>query len=350
MRFRLTARDNKGGVNQQDLVITVTTASQTFSVDTPIDWQASSEQTVTWDIGDTLNTPIDCANVDILLIADIDNPLETSVLAQTPNDGQQNINVPNISSAGARLVLRCSNNVFYALSADTFSIIGAEPVTPSIDSQNNISLSEDSERQIDFADLNVSDADSAYPQDFTLTIQDGDNFSINQQTLTPNVNFNGVLTVSVVLNDGELNSNVFMLQVQVVAVNDAPVANNETISVQQNSAVTMIDVLSNDSDVDMDTLSIASFSYTGQGQVAISNQQLTYTPATGFTGSETIVYVISDGILTDEASLAVRVNSATVISSDSGGGSILWLSLLSFLCFSVKLYTQATSLCKGSYE
>jgi hypothetical protein len=350
MRFRLTARDNKGGVNQQDLVITVTTASQTFSVDTPIDWQASSEQTVTWDIGDTLNTPVNCANVDILLIADTDNPLETSVLAQTPNDGQQNISVPNISSAGARLVLRCSNNVFYALSAETFSIIGAEPVTPSIDSQNNISLSEDSERKIDFADLNVSDADSAYPQDFTLTIQDGDNFSINQQTLTPNVNFNGVLTVSVVVNDGELNSNVFMLQVQVVAVNDAPAANNETISVQQNSAVTTIDVLSNDSDVDMDTLSIASFSYTGQGQVLVSNQQLIYTPAIGFTGSESIIYVVSDGTLTDEASLTVRVNSATVVSSDSGGGSMLVLSLLSFLCFSVKLYTKATSLCKGSYE
>jgi hypothetical protein len=540
MRFRLTTRDNKGGVNQQDLVITVTNTSQTFSVDTPTDeWQASTEQTVTWDIGDTLSAPINCSNVDILLITDLDNPLETTVLTQTPNDGQQNIRVPDITSAAARLVLRCSNNVFYALSDEAFSIIALEPVEPTINSQNDINFSEDSQRKIDFADLNVSDPDSAYPEDFTLTIQAGDNYSINQQTLIPDANFNGALTVLVVVNDGELDSNVLTLQVQVEAVNDAPivasssqapininedsqrqidfadltvsdpdsaypedftltiqagdnysfnqqtlipdanfngaltvlvvvndgeldsnvltlqvqveavddapiaasnsqspininedserqidfadltvsdpdsaypqdftltiqagdnysfnqqtlipdanfngtlsisvvvndgdsdsnvitlqvlveavndtpVANNDTISVQQNSAVTTIDVLSNDSDVEMDALSIASFSYAGQGQVAISDQQLTYTPAAGFSGSESIIYVVSDGTSTDEASLTVRVNSVSVDagnSGDSGGGSMLLLSFLSFLCFSVKFINH--SLHRDNYE
>ena len=343
MRFRLTARDNKGGVNQRDVVLTVTTASQSFSVDTPTDWQAGTEQTVTWDIGDTASPPINCTNVDISLIADTDNPLETTVLAQTPNDGQQNISVPNITSPGARLVLRCSNNVFYVISTEAFSIIGAEPIAPSIDSQNNVSFNEDTQRQIDFADLNVSDPDSSYPEDFTLTLQGGDNYSISQQTLTPDANFNGALSVSVVVNDGGLDSNLFVLQVQVTAVNDAPVANNDTISVQQNSAVETIDVLANDSDVDMDVLSIALSSYSGQGQVAIINQQVTYKPAAGFTGSESIVYTVSDGTLSDDASLIVQVNSVTVNSGDSSGGSILLLSLLSFLCFSVKLYTHTPS-------
>lgn len=353
MRFRLTARDNKGGVNQQDVVITVTTANQTFSVDTPAEWRALSEQTVTWGIGDTLSAPINCSNVDILLITDTDNPIETTVLMQTPNDGQQNINVPNVTGESARLVLRCSDNVFYALSAEAFTVIGAEPVAPSIDSQNNISLSEDSQRQIDFADLNVSDADSAYPQDFTLTIQNGDNYTFNQQTLTPNADFNGVLNVSVVVNDGELDSNLFMLQIQVVPVNDAPVAKNDTVSVQQNSAATTIDVLNNDSDIDLDELSITSFSYSGQGQVALLNQQLSYTPATGFTGSDSIIYVVSDGTLTDEARLSVRVTSVTVTSGDSGGGGMLLLSLLAFFCFSARLYSlryNPTSLFKGCYE
>jgi hypothetical protein len=350
MRFRLTARDNKGGVNQQDLVVTVTTANQTFSVDTPSQWQASFEQSVTWDIGDTLNAPINCNHVDILLITDTDTdtPEMTPVLSQTPNDGQQNIRAPNISSLGARLVLRCSDNVFYALSAETFSIISTGLVAPFIDSQNMISLSEDSDRQINFADLNVSDTDSAYPQDFTLTIQSGDNFSINQQTITPDTNFNGTLNVSVVVNDGELNSNVFVLNVQVVAVNDPPIANNDSISVQKNSAPVTINVLSNDDDVDMDMLSIDSFNYTGRGQVVVSNQQLNFTPAMGFSGSESITYVVSDGTLTDQAVVSVQVNSVTVVSSDSGGGSIMLLSFLSFLCFSIRLVHH--SLCKGNDE
>jgi hypothetical protein len=336
MRFRLTARDNKGGVSQQDLVVTVTTASQTFSVDTPLQWQTASQQTVTWDIGDTLNAPISCSNIDILLITDTHDPLETLVLSRTPNDGRQNIRVPNITSLAARLVLRCSDNIFYALSVETFSIISGEPVAPLIDSQNIISLSEDANRQIDFADLNVSDADSAYPQDFTLTIQTGDNFSINQQSLRPNTDFNGMLSVPVIVNDGELDSNLFVLQVQVTGVNDAPVANNDSVSVQQNSGPVIIDVLSNDNDVDMDMLNIGSFRYGGQGQVVISNQQLTYTPAIGFSGSESITYVVSDSILTDQAVVTVQVNSVTPIASDSGGGGMLLLSLLSFLCFFVR--------------
>jgi hypothetical protein len=211
-----------------------------------------------------------------------------------------------------------------------------------------ISLSEDSDRQINFADLNVSDTDSAYPQDFTLTIQSGDNFSINQQTITPDTNFNGTLNVSVVVNDGELNSNVFVLNVQVVAVNDPPIANNDSISVQKNSAPVTINVLSNDDDVDMDMLSIDSFNYTGRGQVVVSNQQLTFTPAMGFSGSESITYVVSDGTLTDQAVVSVQVNSVTVVSSDSGGGSIMLLSFLSFLCFSIRLVHH--SLCKGNDE
>ena len=348
IRFRLTARDNKGGVNQQDLVITVTTANLTFNIDTPTLWQGLSEQTVTWDIGDTLRAPINCTHVDILLIADAVTPIETTILMRTPNDGQQNISVPNVISVDARLVLKCSDNVFYALSPDAFSIMGAEPVAPIITGQKTISLSEDSTTQIDFADLKISDPDSAYPQDFTLSLRNGANYSINQHTLTPNTDFNGTLSVPVVVNDGSIDSNVFSLQVQVTAVNDAPVANNDSMSVEQNSGSVAIDVLINDNDVDRDVLSIDSFSYSGQGQVAVSNQQLIYTPAADFSGIESIFYVVSDGILTDEGTLSVQVNSVTAASNDSGGGSMMLLSLLSFLSFSVKLVNH--SLCKGNYE
>jgi hypothetical protein len=348
LRFRLTVRDNKGGVNQQDLVITVTTVNQTFSIDTPAQWRGLSEQTVNWDIGDTLKAPINCANVDILLIADADNPIETTILMRTPNDGQQNISVPNVISVDARLVLKCSDNVFYALSPAAFSIMAAEPVAPIITSQKTISLSEDATTQIEFADLKVSDPDSAYPQDFTLSLRNGANYSINQHTLTPNTDFNGTLSVPVVVNDGLVDSNVFSLQIQVTAVNDAPVANNDSISVEQNSGSVAIDVLINDNDVDRDVLSIDSFSYSGQGQVAVSNQQLRYTPAANFSGIESIFYVVSDGTLTDQGTLSVQVNSVMAVSNGSGGGSMMLLSLLSFLCFSVKLVTH--SLCKGNYE
>jgi hypothetical protein len=100
--------------------------------------------------------------------------------------------------------------------------------------------------------------------------------------------------------------------------------------------------------VDTDMLNIRSFSYSGQGQVAISNQQLTYLPAMGFSGEESIVYLASDGLLVDQAIVTVKVNSVTPMASDSGGGGMLLLSLLSFLCFSVRLCKS--SILKYNYE
>ena len=348
MRFRLTARDNRGGVNQQDLVITVTTGSQTFDVDTPTQWEALSEQTVTWDIGDTLSAPINCSNVDILIITDTDAPLETAILIQTPNDGQQNISVPDISSIEARLILKCSDNIFYAVSTDTFSIVRTSQIAPSINSQNNISFNEDSQRKIEFTDINVSDPDSVYPENFTLSIQDGDNYNISQQSIIPNTDFNGMLLVSIVVNDGQLDSNLFVLQMQVTAVNDAPIANNDSIIVQQNSPAVTVNILNNDTDVDDDVLSIGAFSYTGQGQVVMSSQQLTYTPAVGFSGNDSIIYIVTDGVLTDEARLSIQVNSVTPTTEDSGGGSMWLLSLLSFLCFSIRSFNH--SRCRDNDE
>jgi hypothetical protein len=116
--------------------------------------------------------------------------------------------------------------------------------------------------------------------------------------------------------------------------------NNDSISVQQNSASVMIDVLSNDNDVDVDVLNIDSFSYSGRGQVSISNQQLTYTPEVGFSGTDTIVYAATDGTLMDEAVLSIQVNSVTPVSTESGGGSVLFLSFLSFVCLFIRMFSS----------
>ncbi len=129
---------------------------------------------------------------------------------------------------------------------------------------------------------------------------------------------------------------------------DAPIANNDSMIVQQNSAAVTVNILNNDTDVDDDVLSIGAFSYTGQGQVVISSQQLTYTPAVGFSGNDSINYIVTDGVLTDEARLSIQVNSGTPTTEDSGGGSMWLLSLLSFLCFFIRSVNH--SLCRDDNE
>ncbi|TOK31469.1 hypothetical protein CGI19_24460, partial [Vibrio parahaemolyticus] len=91
-------------------------------------------------------------------------------------------------------------------------------------------------------------------------------------------------------------------------VNDAPVAKDDIATTQEDTAVT-IDVLSNDSDVDGDKLSIESASVPKeQGTVEVVNGKLVFTPAENFNGDAEITYTVTDGQLTDEAKVTVTVN------------------------------------------
>jgi hypothetical protein len=96
---------------------------------------------------------------------------------------------------------------------------------PSITGQNPIEVAEDTSREIVLADVIVSDLDSDFPDDFTLSVQNGANYTrsgANGNTITPVLDFNGDLSVPVTVNDGFVDSPVFNLVVTVTAVNDAP--------------------------------------------------------------------------------------------------------------------------------
>ncbi|HGY9591555.1 TPA: Ig-like domain-containing protein, partial [Vibrio harveyi] len=135
----------------------------------------------------------------------------------------------------------------------------------------------------------------------TVTIVDG------KLVFTPAENFNGDATISYTISDGQLTDDA-TVAVTVNPVNDAPVAVNDVVSTDEDTAVT-IDVLANDSDPENDTLTITAASVPAeQGTVAIVDGKLVFTPAENFNGDATISYTISDGQLTDDATVAVTVN------------------------------------------
>ncbi|ELI0637609.1 tandem-95 repeat protein, partial [Vibrio harveyi] len=137
----------------------------------------------------------------------------------------------------------------------------------------------------------------------TVTIVDG------KLVFTPAENFNGDATISYTISDGELSDDA-TVAVTVNPANDAPVAVNDAVSTDEDTAVT-IDVLANDSDPENDTLTITAASVPAeQGTVAIVDGKLVFTPAENFNGDATISYTISDGQLTDDATVAVTVNPA----------------------------------------
>ena len=342
LTFRITAKDSRGGVDTADVTLDVTNTGSAFAVTQPTGtavWQGNTAQTISWNTASTQNAPINCQSVDIKADLDGDNTFDSVLISETPNDGEQAIFSPNTITTDARVMVSCADNVFYAVNPASFRITqGSSNVAPVIDSQAVLSVNEEGSIAITLDDLQVTDPDSTYPDNFTLALQAGNNYTLeNTSTVVPDANFNGELSVTVTVNDGIDDSNAFPLVVTVNPVNDAPLATNDTQTVAQDSTATLINVLSNDTDIDGDTLSISDISYSGSGTVSISGEQISYQPAAGFSGNDSLSYTVSDGSTTDTGTLTITVtatptnNTPTSGNSSGGGGSLgyLWLGLLS---------------------
>ncbi len=111
------------------------------------------------------------------------------------------------------------------------------------------------------------------------------------------------------MSDGQGGSATASVTVTVTSVNDAPIAVADSASTNGAFAVT-IDVLSNDSDPDGDTLTVDSLTQPTNGSVEINaDQTVRYTPVSNYSGSDNFSYTVADGTgATDTASVTVSVN------------------------------------------
>jgi parallel beta-helix repeat protein len=101
--------------------------------------------------------------------------------------------------------------------------------------------------------------------------------------------------------------------------NLVPTAVDDTATVDEDSTNNTIDVRSNDSDPDGDTLTITDRTDPNNGGTATTNgSTITYTPAANFSGTETFDYTISDGNGgADTATVTVTVTSTDNDSPDA---------------------------------
>ncbi|WP_298039578.1 tandem-95 repeat protein [uncultured Desulfuromonas sp.] len=207
------------------------------------------------------------------------------------------------------------------LSADPASLsiaISAVNDTPTITGQGTIGLNEDTSRTLVFGDLVVTDPDDSYPADFTLAVQDGSNYTRSGNTITPAANFNGTLTVPVVVNDGTADSNTYNLSVTVNAVNDAPtVSNVGNQSTSEDTAVGPVAFSVADVETAASSLSVTASSnnttLVPNGNIAIGgsggSRSVTVTPAGDETGTATITLTVSDGSLSASDTFVVTVTA-----------------------------------------
>ncbi|MGB3047077.1 Ig-like domain-containing protein [Dokdonella sp.] len=109
-------------------------------------------------------------------------------------------------------------------------------------------------------------------------------------------------------------------------LNEGPSAADDAITVDFESSANLIDVLANDSDPDGDVLTITAVSVPAHGTATITGGGISYTPAAGYSGSDSFTYTISDGHGgTATAAVTVTVNPAAdpnqlpIAVNDDGG-------------------------------
>ena len=128
--FRLTVRDNVvggGNNNSDDVAITVNGTAGPFIVNVPntnVTWNAGTTQTVTWNVAGTTGNGVNASNVDIFLSTDGGDTYPISLAAGVPNDGSQDIVVPNNQGSQNRIMVKGSNHVFFDISNSDFTIAG----------------------------------------------------------------------------------------------------------------------------------------------------------------------------------------------------------------------------------
>ncbi|TDJ42625.1 MAG: tandem-95 repeat protein, partial [Gammaproteobacteria bacterium] len=119
-------------------------------------------------------------------------------------------------------------------------------------------------------------------------------------TYTPNPDFNGTDLFTYQVTDcgfpmpGCVVTNVATVTFTVTPINDDPVALDDLASTDEDTSVP-IDVLSNDSDVDLDTLSISAVGTPSNGTAAINGLNIDYMPALNFNGTDSFTYEVDDG-------------------------------------------------------
>ncbi|MGH1520493.1 reprolysin-like metallopeptidase [Chryseobacterium sp. JK1] len=128
MEFRLTVRDNNAGcagVANDDAIVTVVDSAGPFTVTAPntaVSWTGNSTQTITWDVANTTDVPVSCANVSIYLSTDGGLTYPITILASTPNDGSETITIPDVNTTQARIMVAGEGNVFYNINPINFTI------------------------------------------------------------------------------------------------------------------------------------------------------------------------------------------------------------------------------------
>ncbi|TRX76530.1 Ig-like domain-containing protein [Pseudomonas mangiferae] len=138
------------------------------------------------------------------------------------------------------------------------------------------------------------------------------NAALNGLSFTPVPDYYGGATLSIQASDG-----IAAVQSANVALNLTPVVNGVPDSIQT-GPLTPVTFLPLANDTFLGTPSVTAVSAPSHGTVVLLNNAITYTPAAGFTGSDTFTYTVTSGGATEQVVVNVTVGDTPPTSVSLG--------------------------------
>jgi hypothetical protein len=216
----------------------------------------------------------------------------------------------------ARFIYTISDGMLTAQAMVTVSV-GADAAPTAV--ADTAMTDEDTMLTVPDAMLLANDTD---PEHMTLAVSAVSNqlhgtvsHSGTQVTFVPDANYNGMASFDYTITDGVLTSTA-TVTITVNAVDDPPVAVDDTITTAESALPGMFDVLANDTDIDGGPITVATVSQPlhGTASVAAGGTGVTYSSGIGYcnqapnVAADTFTYTLSPGGAT--ATVSVKVSCA----------------------------------------
>lgn len=153
---------------------------------------------------------------------------------------------------------------------------------------------------------------------FTYTISQPAHGSLSgtggNLTYTPNANYHGSDSFTFSVNDGHANSNTSTVNINVTAVNDAPTANAQSVSTDEDKAAS-VTLSGTDVETALENLTYTVTVAPSHGTLSGTAPNLTYTPAADYNGADSFKFTVTDtgdgdspALTSAEATVSITVN------------------------------------------
>jgi VCBS repeat-containing protein len=303
-QFTYEASDGKGGVAAATVTITVTAVNDAPVANDDAGYSVAENQTLTTDVASSV----------LRNDTDVEGTQLTAVLVQGPASGTLTLNAAGSFTYTPNANFNGTDSFQYRASDGT---LGSNTATATI-----------SVAAVNNAAVAINDPGYSVAEDQTLTTaaaasvlandsdSDGDpleaslvegpasaatlSFALNTDgtfSYAPGADFTGIVTFTyrATTADGT-SSNVATVTITVTSVNDAPVADAQSVATAEDASVSVV-LTGSDVDGDALTFSIATPPAHGSLAAAASPGTYTYTPNANYSGPDSFTYQAGDGAL-----------------------------------------------------